>query len=74
MFTPDALFDIVSRNRLHFDHTSQTGVVMHMLSGVGANGLVGVTAIENSAELAQGLYQRFVAILDEEASRLMHQE
>ena len=38
VFTPEALFDLVSRHRLHFDHTSQTGVVMHMLSALSRPG------------------------------------
>ena len=68
-FTADALFDIVSAHRFHFDHTSQTGVVLHMISGVGSSGRLGVTAIDNSPEEADALYQRFVAMLDEEARR-----
>ena len=62
------LFDIVSRHRLHFDHTSQTGVLMHMITGVGEAGRVGVTAIHNSPAEAETLYQRFVSVLDEEAA------
>ncbi|MBA2448031.1 MAG: hypothetical protein H0V51_08400 [Chloroflexi bacterium] len=65
--TPDALFDIVSRHRLHFDHTSQTGVVMHMLSCVSSLGRLGVTAIADTPAEANALYQKFVAVLDEEA-------
>lgn len=70
VFTADHLFDLVSRYRLHYDHTSQTGVLMHMITGVGEVGRVGVTAIHNSPEEAEALYQRFVALLDEEAARL----
>jgi len=68
VFMPDDLFDIVSRHRLHFDHTSQTGVLMHMITGVGEAGRVGVTAIHNSPAEAEALYQRFVSVLDEEAA------
>lgn len=67
VLTPDALFDIVSRHRLHFDHTSQTGVVMHMLSCVGSLGRLGVTAIADTPAEADALYRRFVGVLDEEA-------
>jgi hypothetical protein len=66
-FTPDDLFEIVSRHRLHFDHTSQTGVVLHMVSGVGADGRLGATAIGDSPAAAEALYQRLAAVLDEEA-------
>jgi hypothetical protein len=66
-FTPEDVFDIVSRHRLHFDHTSQTGVVLHMLSAVGDIGRLGVTAVGDTPEQADALYDRFVAVLDEEA-------
>lgn len=66
VFTADSLFDIVSRHRLHYDHTSQTGVVLHMLSDVGASGRFGVTAIADSHEAADALYQRFLGIIDQE--------
>jgi len=69
MFTADDLFDVVSRQRLHFDHTSQTGVVMHMLSGVAANGRLGATAIADTPVEAQTLYEKFVQVLDEDAAQ-----
>ena len=43
--SPDDLFDIVARHGLHFDQSRQTGVVLHMMSALGACGLVG-TAVE----------------------------
>jgi hypothetical protein len=68
VFTSMDLFDIVSRHRLHYDQTCQTGIVMHMLSGVGSEGRLGVTAIGDTPEDAEGLYQEFVEVLDREAS------
>ena len=68
-FTPDDLFDIVSRHRLHFDHTSQTGLVMHMLSSVSSAGRLGVTAIGDTPEMAEKLYAKFVAVLDDQAEK-----
>jgi hypothetical protein len=65
-FTPDDLFDIVSRHRLHFDHARQTGIVMHMLSGVGDLGRLGLTAIADTYEEADALYAQMVSLLDEE--------
>jgi hypothetical protein len=67
VFTPDSLFDIVSRHRLHYDHARQTGVVMHMLSDVGGSGRFEVTAIADTHEAADALYHRFLAVLDREA-------
>jgi hypothetical protein len=67
VFTTADLYDIVSRHRLHFDHTSQTGVVLHMMSGVGGFGLFGVTCIGNTIDEADAIYRRINAVLDEEA-------
>jgi hypothetical protein len=72
-FTADDLFDLISSNRLHFDHCSQTGVVLHMFSGVGELGQLGVTAISYSPTEAQALYQRFIAVLDEAAGDVLEE-
>jgi hypothetical protein len=64
--TPDDLFDIVVRHNLHFDQTRQTGVVFHMMSALGELGRTGLTAVGNSHEDAKAMYQRAVAVLDEE--------
>jgi hypothetical protein len=66
-FTPEDLFDLVSSHRMHFDHCSQTGLVLHMFSGVGELGQLGVTAIGHTAADARALYQRFVDVLDSAA-------
>jgi hypothetical protein len=65
----DDLFDIVSRHHLHFDHATQTGVILHMMSGVAAIGRCGVTAVADDEAGADALYHRFVSILDDEAAR-----
>src|SRR5881296_2752657 len=64
--TPDDLFDIVVRHDLHFGQTRQTGVVFHMMSALGELGRTGLTAVGNSREDAKALYDRAVAVLDEE--------
>ena len=65
--TPDDLFDIVVRHKLHFDQTRQTGVVFHMMSALGELGRTGLTAVGNSHEDAKATYNRAIAVLDEEA-------
>jgi hypothetical protein len=65
--TPEDVFDIVSRHGLHFDQSRQTGVVFHMLSALPENGRVGLTAIGESPEQADDLYERTVSVLDTEA-------
>ena len=64
--TPDDLFDIVVRHNLHFDQTRQTGVVFHMMSALGELGRTGLTAVGNSHEDAKAIYNRAVAVLDQE--------
>jgi hypothetical protein len=67
MFTPDALFDIVSRHHLHFDHASQTGVILHMVSGVGDLGRFGMTVIADDHHGVAAMYDRAVDIFEREA-------
>lgn len=73
-FTTVDLFDAVGRHRLHFNHATQSGVVLHFLSGVGALGRLGTTAIADTFVEADALYERFVEALDEEASRALEPE
>lgn len=67
VFTPDDLFDIVVRHRLHYDPTSQTGVVLHMLSAVGDRGRLGLTALSDTLPEAKALYAKTQTALDSEA-------
>jgi hypothetical protein len=69
-FTHEDLFDIVARHGLHYDHSRQTGVVFHMINGVGEQGTLGLTAIAETAAAADALYRRMSEVLDEEAARL----
>ena len=65
---PSDLFDMTVRNRLHFDHARQTGIVFHMISALSEGGRVGLTAVEDSHEKATALYDRVVATLEAEAA------
>ncbi len=65
--TPDDLFDVVSKHRLHFNHTTQTGVVFHMMSALGDRGRFGMTAIADSHKEADALFARTVELIDAEA-------
>jgi hypothetical protein len=68
VFTHEDLFDLVARHGLHFDQSRQTGVVLHMVNGVGEQGMLGLTAVGNSAADADALYQRTIDALDREAA------
>jgi hypothetical protein len=66
-FTHADLFDLVARHHLHFDHSRQAGVVLHMVNGVGEQGALGLTAVADTAAEAQALYDRTISVLDREA-------
>ena len=63
------VFDVIVREGLHYDHAKQTGVVFHMLSAVTEQGRVGLTAIGDSPEEAEELWQRTREELGREAKR-----
>lgn len=65
--TPEDVIDVVSNHRLHFDHIKQTGIVLHMLSGVSSLGKLGLTAIGDTPEHAEAIYQHFIAVMDQAA-------
>jgi len=72
-FTPDDLFDIVARHKLHFDGARQTGVVFHMMSALGDCGRLGLTAVGDTQAEADEIYAKIVRALDEEASAALGQ-
>ena len=65
--TPDDLFDLTVRHGLHFNQSTQTGIVYHMMAALSEQGRLGVTAIGDSPEEAQALYQKVIDVLDAEA-------
>jgi hypothetical protein len=67
--THDHLFDIAVAHGLHFDQSRQKGVVFHMMNALEQLGLVGLTAVGNTHEEADGFYVKAVAALDAAASR-----
>jgi len=69
--TVEDLFDVVVVRGLHFDHSRQTGVVLHMLSSVSGAGRIGLTAVGNTAEEADELYEEACrAVIDEAVTAL----
>jgi hypothetical protein len=63
----DDLFDIVARHGLHFHQARQVGVVFHMISCLTETGRIGFTAVGDSPEEAEELYQRAEQVLLSEA-------
>ena len=64
---PDDVFDLAVREGLHFDHTTETGTVFHMLTSLGRHGLIGVTSVGDSHEDARSLFDRTRDAFDREA-------
>jgi hypothetical protein len=71
---PQDVFDIMVRHGLHFNQTKQTGVVLHMLTALSERGRLGLTAVGESQAEADEIYQRAVAVLDQEAEAAMRQD
>jgi hypothetical protein len=65
------LFDIVVNRGLHFDQSRRTGVVFHMLSCLTESGRVGLTAVGDSPEHAQQIYDEAQSVLLEEAEQAL---
>jgi hypothetical protein len=64
---PDDVFDLAVRRGLHFDHTTKTGVVFHMLTTLGRHGQIGLTAVGDSREQARSLFDGTRDAFDHEA-------
>ena len=65
----DDLFDIVARQRLHFDQARQTGVVLHMMSCLTECGRVGLTAVGSTGAGLGAVPAAEAALLDEAGAR-----
>jgi len=63
----DDLFDLVARAGLHFDQSRQSGVVFHMISSITECGRVGMTAIADTPDSAQDVFDRAESALLAEA-------
>lgn len=63
---PDDLMDIIATHRLHFDSSTKTGTVFHLMGALSEFGKLGLTCIGNSWEEAEAIYQQVESVLDEE--------
>jgi hypothetical protein len=61
---PDDLMDIIAENQLHFDSSTETGMIFHLMGCLSEFGKLGVTSIGDSLEQAEDIYQRLVSALD----------
>ena len=65
----DNLFDAMVAHRIHFDHTRQRGIVLHMMACLGDCGRFGLTAVGDSADDAEALYNQAEEVLLETARK-----
>ena len=63
---PEDLIEILTYNKLHYSHASEVGVLFHLIGALSEFGKLGMTAIANSREETEDLYQRTLKILDAE--------
>lgn len=63
---PGDLMDIITRHRLHFDSSTKTGTVFHLMGALSEFGKLGLTSIGNSFEEAEAIYNQVETVLDAE--------
>jgi hypothetical protein len=61
--TPPDLIDIAMLHDLHYDGTSQEGVMFHLIGALSQYGKIGVVCIGNSPEKAVEYYNKAVSVL-----------
>jgi len=65
---PSDLMDIIARHRLHFDSSTRTGTIFHLMGALSEFGKLGLTSIGNSLEEAEAQYARVEQVLDAETA------
>ena len=66
--TPDDALDIAEAEHIGWDDERQSGVALHMVSAIAVAGRIGLTAIGDSAEQADALFERVKGVLDAETA------
>jgi hypothetical protein len=57
------VIDAVDAAELGFDHRTGTGVVLHVLSGLGIDGRLGLTAFADDLAAAEAMYHSTYAVI-----------
>ena len=63
---PEDLVEILTVNKLHYSHGSESGVLFHLIGALSEFGKIGLTAIANSREEVAELYANTLEMLDRE--------
>jgi hypothetical protein len=69
---PDDLMDIIAHHNLHFDSSTETGTVFHLMGCLSEFGKLGLTCIGNTPQQAQSIYNQVVEILDQETAEIQN--
>ncbi|MFN2440655.1 MAG: peptide ligase PGM1-related protein, partial [Chitinophagaceae bacterium] len=64
--TPHDLIDIAMMNDLHYDGTSQEGVMFHLIGALSQYGKLGVVCIGSTRQRAKEFYEQIVSVLEKE--------
>src|SRR4029078_10846116 len=59
---PEDLMEILTENRLHYSQHTENGVPLNLMGALSEFGKVGLTAISNSRDEVEALYDRTVAV------------
>ena len=65
---PEDLVDILTVNKLHYSHGTESGVLFHLIGALSQFGKLGLTAIANSPAQVDELYAHTLAVLDRETT------
>lgn len=65
---PEDLIEILTINRLHYSHSTESGALFHLIGAVSEHGKLGMTAIANSRMEVENIYTHTLAVLDRETS------
>ncbi|HSB60556.1 MAG TPA: peptide ligase PGM1-related protein, partial [Vicinamibacteria bacterium] len=63
---PEDLVEILTVNKLHYSHGSESGVLFHLIGALSEFGKIGLTAIANSRDEVDELYTHTLEVLDRE--------
>lgn len=64
--SPHDLIDIAMVNDLHYDGTSQEGIMFHLIGALSQYGKLGVVCIGSTPERAKEFYEKILAVLEKE--------
>ena len=65
---PEDLVDLLTVNKLHYSHGSESGVLFHLIGALSEFGKLGLTAIANSPGQVDELYAHTLEVLDKETA------